>query len=259
MSTTSVLFYVFAFAGAPLLLLVEWLIAKKRGMRIHDPAETADSLMQLVGEAVINLVLGLNVFALYGLLVDRIGLVTWNAHSSLTWALAFVVLDFVYYWGHRACHSFAPLWGLHAVHHQAREMNLSVGLRGPMLAVLQVAPFLVPLALLGVPLSVMFPVYIAHTIYKLLVHTRVVGKLGFVEKILVTPSQHRVHHATNERFLDKNFGGVFAIWDLAFGTYQVEDEAPIPGPRVDFDPIENNLAPWRTIIGSEPPRHDRAA
>lgn len=251
MSNTSIVFYALAIAGAPILLLLEWAIAKKRGMRIHDGAETADSLAQLIGEAAINLLLGINMFAVYGLLVGRIGLVTWDPRAVVTWVTAFVVLDFVYYWGHRACHSWRPLWGLHAVHHQARAMNFSVGLRGPMLAVLQVAPFLLPLALLGVPLAVMFPVYVAHTIYKLLVHTRVVGKLGLVEKILVTPSQHRVHHATNERFLDKNFGGVFAIWDRVFGTYQVEDKAPIPGPRVAFDPIENNLAPWRAMFGAK--------
>jgi alkylglycerol monooxygenase len=248
MSTRSVLFYVIAILGAPLLLLAEWLVARARGMRIHDARETADSLAQLVGEAVINLALGLNVFAVYGLLVQRVGLVAWETRAIATWVVAFVVLDFVYYWGHRACHSFAPLWGLHAVHHQAREMNLSVGLRGPMLAVLQVAPFLVPLAFLGIPLSVMFPVYVAHTTYKLLVHTRVVGKLGPIERWLVTPSQHRVHHAVNERFLDKNFGGVLAVWDRLFGTYQAEDETPIPGERVDFDPLENNLAPWRAMF-----------
>ena len=131
-------------------------------------------------------------------------------------------------------------------------MNLSVGLRGPMLAVLQIVPFLVPLAILGIPLSVMFPMYIAHTIYKLLVHTRVVGKLGVLEHVLVTPSQHRVHHAINERFLDKNFGGVLAIWDRLFGTKQVEDETPVAGPRIDLDPIEHNLAPLRVLIGAEP-------
>ena len=250
--TTSLSFYVLAIAGTPILLLLEWLVAKKRGMRIHDAEETADSLAQLGGEAAINLLLGLDVFALYGLLVRYVGLVTWDAHRVLTWVVAFVVLDFVYYWAHRACHSWRPLWALHAVHHQAREMNLSVGLRGPMLAVLQIVPFLVPLAILGIPLSVMFPMYIAHTIYKLLVHTRVVGKLGVLEHVLVTPSQHRVHHAINERFLDKNFGGVLAIWDRLFGTKQVEDETPVAGPRIDLDPIEPNLAPLRVLIGAEP-------
>lgn len=240
-------FYAFAFLGAPLLLFIEWLVARRRGMRIHDPRETADSLAQLAGEAIITLALGLNVFGLYGLLVERIAVVS-LPRSPLTWALAFVALDFVYYWGHRLCHSFAPLWSLHAVHHQAREMNLSVGLRGPMLAVLQIVPFLVPLALLGIPLSVMFPLYLAHTAYKLLVHTRVVGKLGVLERVLATPSQHRVHHATNPRFLDRNFGGVLAIWDRLFGTYQEEDEVVVPGPAVAFDPIENNLAPWRAMF-----------
>ena len=248
MRSSSFFFYAFAFAGAPLLLLLEWLVARRRGMCIHDPRETADSLAQLAGEALLNLVLGLNVFGLYGLLVEHVGLFSWSARSPLTWLVAFVVLDFVYYWGHRLCHSFAPLWALHAVHHQPREMNLSVGLRGPMLAALQVAPFLAPLTLLGVPLSVMFPVYLTHTTYKLLVHTRVVGKLGAIERVLVTPSQHRVHHATNERFLDRNFGGVLAVWDRLFGTAQEEDEVPTAGAPVRFDPIENNLAPWRALL-----------
>lgn len=250
--TTSLSFYLIAIAGTPILLLLEWFVAKRRGMRIHDAEETADSLAQLAGEAAINVVLGIDVFALYGLLVRHLGVVTWDAHRVLTWAVAFVALDFVYYWAHRACHSWRPLWALHAVHHQAREMNLSVGLRGPMLAVLQIVPFLVPLAILGIPLSVMFPMYIAHTIYKLLVHTRVVGKLGILEHVLVTPSQHRVHHAINERFLDKNFGGVLAVWDALFGTKQAEDETPASGPGIELDPIEHNLAPLRRLIGAEP-------
>ena len=214
-------------------------------MTIHDRHETIDSLAQLALEAALNLALGINVFALYGWLAAEIGLVSWDARSALTWAVAFVVLDFVYYWGHRACHAFAPLWALHAVHHQPRAMNLSVGLRGPVLAVLQVAPFLVPLALLGVPVAVMFPVYVVHTTYKLLVHTRVVGPLGFVERVLVTPSQHRVHHAINARWQGKNFGGALAIWDRVFGTLQREDEIPEAGPGVRFAPIANNVAPLR--------------
>lgn len=243
-----VLFYAVAFAGTPLLLLIEWLVARRRGMRIHDARQTADSLAQLVGEALLNVVLGLDVFGLYDLLASRVGVVAWSARSPATWVVAFVVLDFVYYWGHRLCHALAPMWALHAVHHQGSEMNFSVGLRGPMLAALQVVPFLVPLAVLGIPLSVMFPIYLAHTTYKLLVHTRIVGKLGLLEGLLVTPSQHRVHHAMNERFLDKNFGGVLAVWDRLFGTYQVEDETPIYGSPVAFSPLANNLTPWRAVF-----------
>ena len=246
--STSILFYLIAFAGAPLLLVVEHVIARWRRMRIHDPRETADSLAQLALEAALNLALGVNVFAAYAWLTGKIGFVAWDARSPLTWVVAFVVLDFVYYWGHRACHALAPLWALHAVHHQPRAMNLSVGLRGPVLAVVQIAPFLVPLAVLGVPVSVMFPLYVLHTAYKLLVHTRVVGTLGFVERVLVTPSQHRVHHASNSRWQGKNFGGVLVLWDQVFGTLQREDEAPIAGPGVDFAPLANNVAPWRALL-----------
>lgn len=245
--STSTLFYAIAFAGAPLLLVVEQAIARRRRMHIHDPRETADSLAQLALEAALNLALGVNVFAAYAWLTGKVGLVTWSPRSPLTWVVAFVVLDFVYYWGHRACHALAPLWALHAVHHQPRAMNLSVGLRGPVLAVVQVAPFLAPLAVVGVPVAVMFPLYVLHTAYKLLVHTRVVGTLGVVERILVTPSQHRVHHASNPRWQGKNFGGVFVLWDRLFGTFQREDEAPMASAGVGFAPIANNVAPWRSL------------
>lgn len=246
--STSMIFYLVAVVGAPLLLLVERAVARRRRMRIHDPRETADSLAQLALEGALNLTLGIDVFSAYGWLTGKVGLVAWDARSPLTWAVAFVALDFVYYWGHRACHAFTPLWALHAVHHQPRAMNLSVGLRGPILAVLQLAPFLVPLAVVGVPVSVMFPLYVVHTAYKLLVHTRVVGTLGFVERVLVTPSQHRVHHAVNARWAGKNFGGVLVLWDQLFGTLQREDEAPLAAPGVDFDPLANNVAPWRALF-----------
>jgi hypothetical protein len=136
------------------------------------------------------------------------------------------------------------------VHHQSGEFNLSVGLRGPWLSALQIVPFLLPIALLGIPSEVIFPLYAFHTVWKLFVHTRMVGKLGPLERVMATPSQHRVHHAINERYLDKNFGGLFSVWDRLFGTFQAEDEAPSFGPATPLrtlDPLANNLDPWREL------------
>ncbi len=243
-------YYIIASLLGAVLMVVEHGIARARGIAAYRFDDTVNSLSNFIGELVLTAVLYLNVFYGYHLLEAHVGLFSLDEGHALTWVLSFVALDLVYYVGHRACHRVGALWALHTVHHQSNEYNLAVGMRGPMLSALQIAPFMLPLAFCGVPSSVLFPLYAAHTVWKLLVHTRVVGKLGPIEHLFVTPSQHRVHHAHNEGYLDKNFGGVFNLWDRMFGTFVVEDEEPVFGPEQalhNLDPIHNNLEPWRQI------------
>lgn len=245
-------FYLAAALLGAAAVLAEHGISKVRRIEAYRFADTVNNLSHFVGELSLTSLLYLNVFTGYELLVRHIALVALPEGSLLTWAFALLLVDLVYYAGHRLCHEVGALWALHAVHHQSGELNLSVGLRGPWLSALQIAPFMIPIALLGVPVSVLFPIYAFHTVWKLLVHTRLVGRLGPLELVFATPSQHRVHHAQNERFLDKNFGGLFSVWDRLFGTFQVEDEAPrfAPAPALSsLDPLENNLAPWRELLG----------
>lgn len=142
--------------------------------------------------------------------------------TPLLWVLAFVLYDFCYYWSHRCQHQINFLWGIHVVHHQSEEFNLSTALRQPFNGFWIGSLFYLPLLFLGFPPEVIVAVGSLNLIYQYWVHTRFINTLGWLEKVLVTPMNHRVHHAINDPYIDRNFGGVFILWDRLFGTYQPE-------------------------------------
>jgi sterol desaturase/sphingolipid hydroxylase (fatty acid hydroxylase superfamily) len=144
------------------------------------------------------------------------------------WLTAFVAWDFFYYWFHRFSHEISILWAAHAVHHQSEEYNLSTALRQTSTSFLFGWIFYLPMFLAGFPLEVLVTVNAANLIYQFWVHTRLIGRLGPLEHVLMTPSHHRVHHAQNERYIDKNYGGVFIVWDRLFGSFEPEsDDEPV--------------------------------
>lgn len=138
------------------------------------------------------------------------------------WVAAFVIYDFCYYWKHRCQHQINVLWGIHVVHHQSEEYNLTTALRQPFNGFLIGALFYLPMLFMGFPPEVVITVGSLNLIYQYWVHTRFIGHLGVFEQFFVTPMNHRVHHAINDPYIDKNFGGVFILWDRLFGTYQAE-------------------------------------
>jgi sterol desaturase/sphingolipid hydroxylase (fatty acid hydroxylase superfamily) len=145
-------------------------------------------------------------------------------HPILYWAVLLIFQDFLFYWLHRVDHYCRLFWAVHVTHHSSEEFNLTVGFRSSVFQPLYRFMYFIPLSLLGFnPLDVMF-MYAATQIYGILIHTKTVGKLGMIEWVMSTPSHHRVHHASNTRYLDKNMGMVFIIWDRLFGTFAKEDE-----------------------------------
>jgi len=162
------------------------------------------------------------------------------------WALAAVAWDFCYYWFHRFSHEISILWAAHAVHHQSEDYNLSTALRQTSTGFLFGWIFYLPLFVLGFPLEVLITVNAINLIYQFWVHTQLIRRLGPLESILMTPSHHRVHHAQNERYIDKNYGGMFIIWDRLFGSYEREsdDEPVVFGvrkPLANWNPFWANL------------------
>ena len=144
------------------------------------------------------------------------------------WFLALLAFDFCYYWAHRMGHEISVLWAAHAVHHQSEDYNLSTALRQTSTGFLFGWIFYLPLFLLGMPFEVFVTVNAIDLIYQFWVHTQHIRKLGWMEKVFVTPSNHRVHHAQNEAYIDKNYGGILIIWDRIFGTFQEElDDDPV--------------------------------
>jgi sterol desaturase/sphingolipid hydroxylase (fatty acid hydroxylase superfamily) len=158
---------------------------------------------------------------------------TWAA-----WIVAIVGVDLVYYWWHRLSHEVNFLWAAHVVHHSSEDYNLAVALRQSIFTGLTGFPMFALLSFLGVPTLIYATVHSFNTLYQFWIHTQLIGKLGPFEKWINTPSLHRVHHAINPRYLDKNYGGTFMIWDRLFGTYAPEIEPCVYGivkPLASFD------------------------
>jgi sterol desaturase/sphingolipid hydroxylase (fatty acid hydroxylase superfamily) len=169
-----------------------------------------------------------------------------NWPEFVSWAVVFVAVDFLYYWAHRTSHEVNILWAGHVVHHSSEEYNLSVALRQSSLHGLLTWIFYLPLALAGVPWQMYVVCWGLNLIYQFWIHTRAVGKLGWPEYVLNTPSLHRVHHGINPKYIDKNHAGVFVFWDLMFGTYQKEEEEPVYGLTV---PINSWNPVWANVHG----------
>ena len=164
-------------------------------------------------------------------------------NTLLTYAVALVVIDFQVYWTHRLSHRVNYLWNTHAIHHSSEEFNLACSLRQGISSIFNpFSPLLLPAALLGVPLEVILVVAPFHLFAQFWYHTRHIGKLGILEWFFVTPSHHRVHHAINPEYLDRNFASLFIFWDRLFGTFQEElDGVPpvygITRPAATWNPI----------------------
>ena len=192
-------------------------------------------------------VLGLSIAIIsYGWLVNHLAI----THIEATWALyiiAFFALDFAGYWTHRLAHSIKFFWNNHIVHHSSEEYNLACALRQSISSFIKIyAVLLIPAAILGVPEKVIAVVAPLHLFAQFWYHTRHIGKMGILEYIIVTPSHHRVHHAINPEYLDKNYAQIFIFWDRLFGTFQ-EEQKNIPAvygvtrPVRTWNPIKINF------------------
>ncbi|EAZ82753.1 sterol desaturase family protein [Algoriphagus machipongonensis] len=167
-----------------------------------------------------------------------------------TFCVLFFLYDFCYYWAHRMSHEINLFWGGHVVHHSSEEYNLSVALRQSSTQTFWTFFFYFPLAILGFDPVLLVLVSGINLLYQFWIHTEVIGKMGFFEKFMNTPSHHRVHHGRNPKYIDKNHGGTFIIFDKWFGTFQEEEETPTYGittPVNSWNPIWVNLAHYVTM------------
>ena len=162
-------------------------------------------------------------------------------NNVYTWIIAFVAYDFFYYWAHRMSHQVNLFWGGHSVHHQSEEYNLSVALRQSSTQTIWTFFFYFPMALAGIDPYVLISVSGFNLLYQFWIHTESINKLPrWFEAVMNTPSHHRVHHARNPKYIDKNHAGTFIIWDRMFGTFKEEEERPTYG-------ITKNLNSWNPV------------
>lgn len=207
------------------LIAVELLVDRWRGMRTYRLADTISSLSAGVLSTTTGLLTKGVGLITYALALKYLALLQLPDNSLWVWLFAFVLYDFCYYWHHRLGHERNVLWAAHSVHHQSEDYNLSTALRQTSTGFVFGWVFYLPMAVLGVPLLVFVTVATVNLLYQFWVHTRHVPKLGWFEWCFVTPSNHRAHHAQNALYMDRNYGGVFIIWDRLFGTFQEEDDA----------------------------------
>ncbi|SMC31861.1 sterol desaturase family protein [Cellulophaga tyrosinoxydans] len=164
----------------------------------------------------------------YPFLYDTLAIIEIKA-TWLVWLLAFVFIDFAGYWNHRLSHKINIFWNQHVIHHSSEEFNLACALRQPISNLVgYFSILLLPAAILGVPYKVIAILAPIHLFVQFWYHTKHIGKMGWLEYIIVTPSQHRVHHAINPEYIDKNLGQILSIWDRLFGTFQEELDAVPP-------------------------------
>jgi alkylglycerol monooxygenase len=254
-----------AFAIPFFLLLIglEVLVARSRGRSVYRVQDALADLGCGVGQQVVMVFAGAAVLSGYAWLHDRARLVTFDAASAAPWAIAFLFVDVAYYAWHRLSHEVNFLWAAHAVHHQSEDYNLAVALRQSILTGFTSLPFYYPMALLGIPPVVYATTVALSTLYQFWIHTELVGKLGPLERFLNTPSHHRVHHAVNPAYLDKNYGAVLIVWDRLFGTFAEEREAPVYGttkPLASFNAAWAQVQTWFEIAAKAralPRRRDR--
>ena len=168
----------------------------------------------------------------------------WSAASILTWVFAFVLYDFCYYWAHRMAHDTRLGWIAHIVHHSSEEYNLTVALRQSAFQSLFTMWFYLPMVFLGIPWEVFVVCGAINLLYQFWIHTRLIKHLGPLEWVLNTPSHHRVHHGRNPKYIDRNHGGTFILFDRLFGTFEQEADEPVYGttqPLQTWNPVWANL------------------
>ena len=241
--------------GLPIILamiLVETLISvlnKKSLYKNKDTFCTSGLLFGniLMGLAIKGATLGLHIFLYQFRIFDLANVVPlW-----VMWLMTFILIDFVFYIYHRLSHRVRFLWAIHMSHHSSEEMNFAVSMRQAWLGPISKIPFFIVLPILGLDPTIIAVAGVISTLWGVVGHTQIVGKLGPLEWILNTPSHHRVHHGANAEYIDKNYGNLFIIWDRIFGTFEPE-KAKVKYGLVNnvstFNPVKITFMGWQSMM-----------
>ncbi len=228
------------------LILLEIVVDRMRGAHYYRLADSLNSLSCGILSTGVRVFFGFLGIYFYDWTLQRLAPVQLPSSHWAVWIFAFVLYDLCYYWSHRWGHTVGLFWASHVVHHQSEEFNLTTALRQTGTGSFLGWIFYIPMALCGVPLSVYLMVAVIQLFYQFWPHTQLIGRLGALDRWVQTPSNHRVHHAQNTVYLDRNYVGVFLIWDHLFGTFQEElDEDPcifgIRGQLHSWNPVWANL------------------
>lgn len=243
-----------AFAGPYFLggIFLELAVAKRRGLSLHHTPDTITSVGCGALQQALSVPFRVIVFGLYALLGSALAIFPITTSTLWAWPLCFLLMDHQYYWFHRLSHRVSFLWAAHAVHHQSEEFNLTTALRQSALQEVFGAPFYWPLAVIGFPVEMLVFCIVTSAMFQFWIHTRLIDRMPrWFEAVFNTPAQHRVHHAIDPEYIDRNYAGTLSIWDRLYGTFAEEKLPATFGtvvPLGRFDVLEANLAGWRKIV-----------
>ncbi len=235
-----------------IFMLAEFLFLKMKGRTLHRYNDSVTSLSMGLLLLVSDSLLKAYTFLVFVFLWENYRLFDFGPQQAVTWVVFFFALDMCYYWFHRTAHEVNFLWGAHVGHHQSEEYNLTASLRQSAFQYAFSWVFYLPLALLGCPPMVFLVLFILLKLYQFWLHTQAVNKIPLIEGILSTPSSHRVHHAKNAMYIDRNYGGTLVIWDRLFNSWQPELTSEpchygTTRPMESFNPIKSNLQHWSML------------
>jgi sterol desaturase/sphingolipid hydroxylase (fatty acid hydroxylase superfamily) len=234
------------------MILLEAIISSWGNKSLYSQGDTLFTLGLLSGNifmvyAVKGISLGINFYMYQFRLIDLSEIIpVWAM-----WVVTFILIDLVFYIYHRMSHRVRFLWAIHMSHHSSEEMNFAVSFRQAWLGPVSKIPFFMTLPLMGLDPTIIAIAGVVSTLWGIVGHTQIINKLGPIEWIFNTPSHHRVHHGSNEQYIDKNYGNLFIIWDRFFGTFEPEKEAVKYGlvNNVDtFNPIKITIMGWTSIL-----------
>ncbi|PUZ21245.1 sterol desaturase family protein [Chitinophaga costaii] len=223
------------------LMGAEWWYSRKTGKHYFNFRNSISNLNVGIAERLIDTFTTGIFYFVYLYLYKHFALFHFKS-SILQWIALLICTDFIWYWYHRLAHEMNIFWAAHVVHHQSDDFNYTVSARITVFQAIIRTGFWAVLPVLGFAPGMITSMLLVHGLYPFFIHTRTIGKLGFLEYFLVTPSHHRVHHASDEDYLDKNYGDVFIIWDKLFGTFVAETHEPVYGLT---KPLESHSFLWQ--------------
>lgn len=224
-------------------IVIEFLWGRFKNTKLYNFEDTITNLNIGIGSQAFSTFLKVVLLSIYEYIYIHYAPYK-TGQSVMAFVLCLVIYDFIFYWAHRWGHEMNIFWAMHIVHHQSEEYNLSVALRQSWFHNMLAFVLFLPIPLLGFNPLIFGGASVFSTLYQYGLHTKYTKSFGFLDWVLNTPSHHRVHHATNPQYLDKNYAGVFIIWDRLFGTFEKEAEEPVYGitsPLKSWNPVWANF------------------
>lgn len=236
-----------------IFMLLEFFVLKWQGKSLHRYNDSVNSLSMGLLLLTSDALLKATTFGVFIFLYAEYRVMDFASSELITWVVFFFGVDFCYYWFHRCAHEYNILWGAHVGHHQSEEYNLTTALRQSAFQYGFSWVFYLPLAVLGCPPEVFLGQFAILKLFQFWLHTQSINKVPLIEGIFSTPSSHRVHHAKNPVYIDRNYGGTLVLWDRVFGSWQPElaDEKCHYGTTMPLDslsPIKANLQHWSMLV-----------